>query len=105
MKPSYITLVGTTPIIVPVNPHIAPFAVSIRPPAGTPTIEYTLENPDDFMAPNTYTPRAAPAGAAVAWLTAPAAVNGVHLITAPCSAVRITPSAGGQATVVQSGID
>lgn len=104
MQPQYVQLVGTTPKIVLFNTHCKAFQVAIRAPAGA-TVELALEDPNDFVAANSYTPPTAPAGAAVTWVPAPAAVNGViQLTNTPYAACRITPTGNGYATILQQGI-
>lgn len=104
MQPQYIQLVGTTPKVVPFNTHCKAFQVTIRLPASA-TIELAVEDPDDFVQSNSYTPRKAPAGAALTWVAAPAAVNGViQLVNTPYAACRITPAGDGVATILQQGI-
>jgi len=104
MKPQYITLFGTTPKIVALDTNMVPFNVSIRPAAGV-TVELSTEAPNDFVQPNTFTPRVAPAGAAVVWVAAPAAgANGVIVLKDPYAAVRFTPTTGGECTIMQQGL-
>ena len=90
----YLTLDGD-PKIVTLNTNCAVFNVSIRTDA---TIEVTLENPNDSVAPNTYR---TPVGPAPVWLTAPVPVNGVTVLKDPVSAVRLT--GGTSATILQQG--
>ena len=101
MKASYVTLVGTTQKIVTPDTNIGIFSVSIRAPAGV-TVELALEDPGDLTQSNTFFPvvTAFP----YVWLPSPAAVNGIININYPVSAIRFTPTAGGQVTMVQQGI-
>lgn len=101
MKPQYITLVGTTPKIVPLDTNVVSFEVSIRPPAGV-TVELALEHPSDSLSD---AGRVA-VGPAPTWVAAPAAgANGViSLFGTPYAAVRLTPTTGGQATILQQGL-
>lgn len=102
MKPQYITLVGTTPKIVPLETNDVSFEVSIRAPAGV-TIELALEHPSDSLSD---AGRAA-VGPAPTWVAPPNAANAngvLHLYGTPYAAVRLTPTAGGQVTILQQGL-
>lgn len=102
MKASYITLVGTTPKIVTPDTNIGLFALSIRAPAGV-TVQVALEDPGDLTPSNSYFPVVT--SFPYVWLAAPTAVNGLININFPISAVLLTPTAGGQVTMLQQGID
>lgn len=101
MKASYITLVGTTPRIVMPDTNVALFALSIRAPAGV-TVQVALEDPGDLTPANTYFPVVTVFP--YVWLAAPAAVNGLININFPISAILLTPTAGGQVTILQQSI-
>lgn len=103
MQPRYIVTTGTTPVIEHLDTNVVVFCVAIKAAAGQ-TVEVAVEDPDDFVAPNSYTDRVAPAGLTVGWTAAPAAVDGVITLTSPRSAVRITPTTGGTAIILQQGI-
>lgn len=99
MTPRYITIVGGTPKVVPLDNDIAVFNVSVRTDATT--IEFCLEDPDDSVAPNTFSPAVGPGPT---WLAAPAPVNGVVVLNFPCAAVRLSKATNGVATVLQQGV-
>ena len=102
MSHNYITLVGTTPKIIALDNNCVEFQVSIRASGGI-TIEVALENPNDQVS-NANTIQAGPAPT---WVAPPNAVNAngvLHLSGTPYGAVRLTPTAGGTATIVQQGI-
>ena len=101
MKASYITLVGTTQRIMMPDTNIALFALSIRAPAGV-TVQIALEDPGDVTPSNSYSPVVTVFP--YVWLAAPTAVNGLISINFPISAVLLTPTAGGQVTMLQQGV-
>lgn len=92
MKPSYITLPDTTPVIVPLDNNIGVFAVSVRLGAGV-TMETTLEQV-----------QLSPSGRTPVWSAAPAATDGYVKLNFPVAAIRLTAAANGVATVLQQGI-
>lgn len=99
MKPQYITLVGTTPKVVPLDNNMVVFNVAIRAPAGA-TVEVALEDPADLAnnIPNSGSP-------GPTWVAAPAAAaNGVINLVVPARLVRITPTGNGTATILQQGL-
>lgn len=102
MSHNYITLVGTTPKIIALDNDCVEFQVSIRAPAGV-TIELALENPNDSLV-NANTSLVGPAPT---WVAPPNAANAngvLHLTGTPYAAVRLTPTNGGNVTIVQQGI-
>lgn len=107
-SPMYVVLVGTTPKIINLDVNNVNQQVAVRAAAGV-TVEVSLEDPDDFVTGNSYDPAAAAAAiaaglAAPQWSAAPAAVNGIINIVAPIHAIRLTPTAGGVCTILQSGL-
>lgn len=100
MKPQYVTIIGGTPKVVPLDTNMVPFNVSIRTDATT--VELALEAPADSVAANSFTPTVGPAPT---WVAAPAAgANGVIVLKDPYAAVRFTKATNGLATVLQSGL-
>jgi hypothetical protein len=100
MKVIYGTIVGGTPLVIPLNPEATGvFNVSIRTDATT--VEFALERPDDSTARNSFVTAV---GTAPTWLAAPAAANGIVNITFPVSAIRLSKATAGVATVLQAGI-
>lgn len=87
MRPQYITIVGGTPKVVPLDNNMVGINVSVRTDATT--VEVTLEDP---------------AGTPT-WVAAPAAgSNGVIVIKDPVRALRFSKATNGSATVLQQGI-
>jgi hypothetical protein len=100
MEVRYVTIVGGTPLVVPLDTNVVVFNVSIRTDATT--VEFALEEPADSVATSTYRPAATTV--TPVWVTAPAAVNGVVNLLVPCSAVRLSKAGAGSATIVQAGL-
>lgn len=101
----YVQLRAAVPKVVPLDNNVEYFQVTVRNPGGT-TLEFTLDDPQDFVAPNTYTraPALISAPAAVVnWQAAPAAVDGVVKFDFPVAALRFTNAADAIATVLQQG--
>lgn len=87
MRPQYITIVGGTPKVVPLDNNKVSANTSIRTDATT--VEVTLEDPDQSPV----------------WVAAPAAgSNGVVVIKDPVRALRFTKATNGTATILQQGI-
>lgn len=89
MRPQYITVVGGTPKIVPLDTNKVDFNVTIDPKGAT--VEVTLDQLQD----PTKTP---------AWSSAPAAVNGLINITAGVTGIRLTSAGNVTPVVLQNGI-
>lgn len=107
-SPIYVVLSGTTPKIINLDVNNVNQQIAVRAAAGV-TVEVALEDPDDFVAGNSYDPPAAAAAiagglAGPSWQAAPAAVNGIINIVAPIHAIRLTPTTGGVCTILQSGL-
>lgn len=102
MRPQYIQLVGTTPVIVPLDNDISVFNVAIRAPAGI-TVEVTLEDPADAATPANL-PLGESVGQTFVAIPAVANANGIIYLTTPHRAIRLTPTAGGLVTVLQQGL-
>ena len=101
MKPSYITLVGTTPVITTLNNNNEHFNVSVRLAAGV-TLEAALEDPAPVIAPTLSENQGSPGPT---WLATPAAVNGIVNLTYPVRLLRFTPTTGGVCTILQQGLN
>jgi len=100
MKPQYITVVGGTPKVVPLDNNIGVFNVAIRTDATT--VEVALEDPADSANPSNLPLNGSPGQT---WVAAPAAAaNGVINLVVPCRAVRFSKATNGVATVLQQGI-
>lgn len=107
MKPSYITLVGTTPFITNLNNNNEHFNVSIRASANVLT-EIALEDTAPSTTPGGFPPRDDPhqGSPGPTWVAAPAAgANGIINLTYPVRLVRFTPIAGGTVTILQQGLN
>lgn len=109
MKPRYIPTPGTALVVALIDSMIATMpCLGVRLAAGV-TLEFSLENPDDWISTNGFDPSPAvaqgiaPTLAAPVWIAAPAAVNGVVSFTFPVRALRFTPTTGGVCTILQQG--
>lgn len=112
MRPQYLAFVGTTPEVIGLNTDCETFQVLVRCSSGV-TLEGSIDWPDDSLTIE-QTPRenpVAPVWTAIvldangyANLTAAAGIVGTGFAPGPWRALRFTPAAGGNATVLQQGI-
>lgn len=91
MRPQYITVVGGTPKVVPLDTNKVDFNVTIDPKGAT--VEQTLDQVFDPVKL-----------AAATWVATPAAVNGLINLTAGVTAVRFTSAGSVTPVLLQNGI-
>lgn len=100
MDSQYITIVGGTPKVVPLDTNVNVFNVAIRTDATT--VEVALEDPAPVGRPDEMPLTGSPGPT---WVAAPAAAaNGIINLLVPCRAVRFSKATNGVATVLQQGI-